>query len=138
MSSLTQRVVGRVLWGTTRLIAWLARRAGARLGPPPPAPWRRGPHRALEGGARFAGAAPLAISTAHATTADKAGRLVPLPEENREAEGARSLLSHSSFWAAVVLVLLVIGFGYLVRRLRSKESAARPPLASSPARHRRD
>jgi hypothetical protein len=92
-----------------RVIAWLAVRAGARLGPDG-RPIRR---------ADFSGAA-----LAGAVTANRAGRLVGVEEE---PEVHRSLAAHWAFWAVVALILAVVAAIYLRRRWRSRERQLWPP-----------
>ena len=54
-----------------------------------------------------------------ATTADRAGRLVPTPHDGMEPEVGRSLVEHWALWLAVGLVILVVGLGYVRRRWRA-------------------
>jgi hypothetical protein len=122
-----------------RVIAWLAVRAGAKVRPPPAAD--HSPGRSQYGksaAARFAGAAPAVALIAEATTADRAGRLVPLAEEALEPEVSRSLVSHWALWAAVGLILLVLGAGYLRRRWRARGRMARGTLVEPGRRQDRD
>ncbi len=83
------------------LLQWLAVRAGA------------GAALADAGGAASDGA----------STADRAGRLVPAPEAGLEPEVGRSLLGHWALWLAVGLVLLIVGVGYVRRRWRARGDA---------------
>jgi hypothetical protein len=76
------------------LIAWLAIRAGANIGPG--APW------------------------SDATTADRAGRLVPVPQDALEPEVTRSLGAHWALWLSVGLILLILALGYIRRKWRSR------------------
>lgn len=82
------------------LAAWLAARAGARYadaaGRPPP--WTE-------------------------TTADRAGRLVPAPQDGLEQDVGRSLGLSWALWTAIAVVLLVVGVGYLRRRWRRRGEA---------------
>jgi hypothetical protein len=93
-----------------RAIVWLALRAGARLDPD------GRPSRLNRPG--FAVAALTG-----AVTANKAGRLVPMPDE---PETSRSLVSNWALWAAVALILAVVAVGYVRRRLRSRGRPAWP------------
>ena len=87
------------------LIAWLAARAGADVGMAdagaPPVPW------------------------SDATTADRAGRLVAVPQDALEPEVTRSLGAHWALWLSVGLILLVLAIGYIRRKWRS-QGAQRP------------
>jgi hypothetical protein len=76
------------------LIAWLAMRAGAEIGSG--APW------------------------SDATTADRAGRLVPVPQDALEPEVTRSLGAHWALWLSVGLILLILAVGYIRRKWRSR------------------
>ncbi|MDP1906951.1 MAG: hypothetical protein Q8K85_01525 [Hyphomicrobium sp.] len=81
------------------LIAWLATRAGADIGiadAGAPAPW------------------------SDATTADRAGRLVAVPQDALEPEVTRSLGAHWALWLSVGLILLVLAVGYVRRKWRSQ------------------
>jgi hypothetical protein len=73
------------------LIAWLATRAGADFG--------------------ITGAGAPTVPWSDATTADRAGRLVPVPQDALEPEVARSLGAHWALWLAV---------GYIRRKWRSR------------------
>jgi hypothetical protein len=87
------------------LVAWLAARAGAGLG--------------------VVGAgAPLGPGTGD-TTADRAGRLVPVPQEGLEPEVTRSFATHWALWLAVAIVLLILAVGYIRRKWRAN-GAERP------------
>jgi hypothetical protein len=79
------------------LIAWLAARAGADIGDAgaPPVPW------------------------SEATTADRAGRLVGVPQDALEPEVTRSLGVHWALWLSVALILVVLAIGYIRRKWRS-------------------
>ena len=63
------------------LIAWLAARAGANLG--------------------ITAAGTPAEPWSGATNADRAGRLVPVPQDGLEPEVSRSLGVHWALWLAV-------------------------------------
>lgn len=76
------------------LIAWLAMRAGADIGSG--APW------------------------SDATTADRAGRLVTVPQDALEPEVTRSLGAHWALWLSVGLILLILAVGYIRRKWRSR------------------
>jgi hypothetical protein len=87
------------------LVARLAARAGADFG--------------------MAGAGRPLPPGSEATTADRAGRLVPVPQEGLEPEVARSLGTHWALWLAVGIVLLILAVGY-VRRKRRAQGDERP------------
>ena len=55
-----------------------------------------------------------------ATTADRAGRLVPTPKDGLEPDVSRSLVEHWALWLAVGLVLIIVGVGYVRRRWRAR------------------
>jgi hypothetical protein len=78
------------------IVAWLAMRAGADIGSGPPVPG------------------------SDATTADRAGRLVPLPQEALEPEVTRSLGAHWALWLSVGLILLILAVGYIRRKWRAR------------------
>ena len=81
------------------LIAWLAMRAGADIGltdAAHPVPW------------------------SDATTADRAGRLVPVPQDTLEPEATRSLGAHWALWLSVGLILLILAVGYIRRKWRAR------------------
>lgn len=78
------------------LLEWLAVRAGANLG------------TASEAG-----------SWGGPGTADRAGQLVPAPQDGLEPEVGRSF-GHWALWAAVGVVLVILATGYVRRRWRSK------------------
>ena len=102
------------------LLAWLAVRAGADIGPAAHC-WS---HDCV------AGAAIRAAELGPQVRPNKAGRLVPLPEEALEAD--RPLAAHWAFWAAVALVLLIVAAGYLRRRWKA-QGAVRPAWLAWPA-----
>ena len=85
------------------LVAWLAVKAAAGLG-------------SVDAGA------PLGPGSED-TTADRAGRLVPVPREGLEPEVTRSFGTHWALWLAVGLVLLIVGAGYVRRRWRARGHA---------------
>jgi Tfp pilus assembly protein PilN len=95
------------------LIAWLAVRAGADVGQP----------RHRYGSVAVANAIPGGAILSQALSPNRAGRLVPVPEE---ALPEKSLVSHWALWAAVVLIVLVLAAGYLRRRWKA---AGRPRAA---------
>jgi hypothetical protein len=66
-----------------------------------------------------------AAEAERATTADRAGRLIPAPHDGLEPDVSRSLAEHWAFWLAVGLVLVIVGIGYARRRWRSRGQA--PP-----------
>jgi hypothetical protein len=81
------------------LIAWLAARAGADIGiadAGAPTPW------------------------SDATTADRAGRLVAVPQDALEPEVTRSLGAHWALWLSVGLIVLILAAGYIRRKWRSQ------------------
>jgi hypothetical protein len=82
------------------LIARLAARAGADVGladaGSPSAPW------------------------SGATNADRAGRLVPVPQDGFEPEMSRSLGAHWALWLAVGLIVLILAGGYVRRKWRAR------------------
>lgn len=82
------------------LVASLAVRAGADLG--------------------LSGAGSPLTPGSEATTADRAGRLVPVPREGLEPEVTRSLGTHWALWLAVVVVLLILAAGYVRRKWRAQ------------------
>jgi hypothetical protein len=50
---------------------------------------------------------------------NRAGRLVPLPDDGMEPGLLRSLLAHWMLWGAVALILLALAAGYLRRRWKA-------------------
>jgi hypothetical protein len=82
------------------LAAWLAARAGVELG--------------------MADAGRPLPPGSEATTADRAGRLVPVPQEGLEPEVTRSLGMHWALWLAVGIVLLILAVGYIRRKWRAQ------------------
>ena len=95
------------------LLAWLAVRAGSSLD--------------------FAGRAiliPAAMGPNNSVRPNRAGRLVPVPDD---AEAGRSLLAHWALWGAVALIVLVLAAGYVRRRWKS---GGRPGRLSWPVWHR--
>jgi hypothetical protein len=82
------------------LIAWLAARAGADVG--------------------IADAAAPSAPWSDATTADRAGRLVAVPQDALEPEVTRSLGAHWALWLSVGLIVLVLAAGYIRRKWRSQ------------------
>jgi hypothetical protein len=100
------------------LLAWLAVRAGAGIGPPGP----------CSSHATFAGAAVRVAQVSEPVRADKAGRLVPLPDDGLEPDVARPLGAHWALWAAVGLVVAILAAGYLRRRWRA-QAGARPAVS---------
>jgi hypothetical protein len=57
---------------------------------------------------------------------NRAGRLVPVPDNGMEPGFARTLLAPWALWAAVALILLALAAGYLRRRWKG---GGRPGLA---------
>jgi hypothetical protein len=57
--------------------------------------------------------------------ANRAGRLVPGPEDAAETETGTSLEAHWALWAAVTLVILILAIGYIRRRWKGG-TAVRP------------
>jgi hypothetical protein len=102
------------------LLEWLAIRAGADV--------RR----------RWVGANGVCATAATSGIAevgpDRAGRLVAVPRETLEP--VRSLEAHWALWGAVALVVLIVGAGYLRRRLRATARGA--PAAGLSARRSAD
>lgn len=89
------------------LLAWLAIRAGADIGTPGER-WAQ---------TSFVGAATRIAELGPSVRPDRAGQLVPLPEEALEPN--RSLVAHWALLAAVALVVLIIAGGYLRRRWKA-------------------
>ena len=106
------------------LLEWLAIRAGADV--------RRRWARA-NGACATAAASGVAAAGAEVGP-DRAGRLVTVPRETLEP--VRSLEAHWALWGAVALVVLIVGAGYLRRRLRS--AARGSPAAGLSARRSGD
>lgn len=78
------------------LLGWLAGRAGANLAADAgPSPWM------------------------DPSSADRAGKLIPAPQDALEPEVGRSL-GHWALWLAVALVLALLAAGYVRRRWRAK------------------
>jgi hypothetical protein len=75
----------------------------------------------LAGGLTTADARPSPWSDP--TTADQAGRLVPVPDSGLEPEVSRSLGAYWALWLAVGVVLLIVGAGYARRRWRARGQA---------------
>jgi hypothetical protein len=92
------------------LLAWLAVRAGADIGRPRPHSSR----------AAVANAVPGAAVLGQTLVPNRAGRLVPVPDETLEPEP--SFGAHWALWAAVVLIVLVLAAGYLRRRWKAAGS----------------
>jgi hypothetical protein len=92
------------------LIAWLAARAGANLG--------------------ITAAGTPAEPWSGATNADRAGRLVPVPQDGLEPEVSRSLGVHWALWLAVGLILLILAVGYVRRKWRARGEARPVPAVS--------
>lgn len=99
------------------LLTWLAIRAGADIGP---AGQRWSDASLVSTAARVAELGP-------SVRPDRAGRLVPVPEEALEPN--RPLLAHWALLAAVALVVLIVAAGYLRRRWKAhaRERGARSP-----------
>ncbi|MCP4780532.1 MAG: hypothetical protein GY877_07200 [Hyphomicrobium sp.] len=57
--------------------------------------------------------------------ANRAGRLVPVPEDAAETEAGTSLDAYWALWAAVTLVILILTIGYIRRRWKGG-TAVRP------------
>lgn len=53
------------------------------------------------------------------TTADRAGRLVPVPNDGLEPEVGRSL-GYWMLWLAVAVIVLILAVGYVRRRWRAR------------------
>lgn len=107
------------------VLAWLASKAGAdvrQIG--------RGWHRPA-----FVGVATHLAQLGPSIRPDRAGRLVPVPEEALEPE--HSFAAHWALIAAVALVVLIVGWGYLRRRWRTRGRSValrRPPFGRSSGR----
>jgi hypothetical protein len=101
------------------LLEWLAIRAGAQLR----RRWTR-----VNGICVAATASGVAAAGAEVGP-DRAGRLVTVPGETLEP--VRSLEAYWALWAAVVLVVLIVGAGYLRRRLRSAARGSPAPGLSA-------
>ncbi len=97
-SQIPKRGVGPVLRILLCVIAFLAARAGAPL----PAFAQR------------------ATGWRDNAPADRAGELVPAPQQSIEPELGRSIWSITALWTAVGLVLAVLAVGYVRRRWRSR------------------
>lgn len=89
------------------LIMWLAARAGADIR------WA---------GATLGDGAPSAVQLAEVTGADRAGRLIPVPQDGLEPEVSRSLGAHWALWVAVGLILLILAVGFIRRRWKARGS----------------
>jgi len=87
------------------LIARLAARAGADM--------RRA-------GATMAGAASASAGQADRIGADRAGQLVPVPQDALEPEISPSIGSYWALWVAVGLILAILAIGFVRRRWRSR------------------
>lgn len=57
---------------------------------------------------------------------NRAGRLVPVPDDGMEPGFVRTLLAHWALWVAVALILLALAAGYARRRWKG---GGRPGLA---------
>ena len=72
---------------------------------------------------------PPGVDGSHAfeplSGANRAGRLVPVPEDAAETETGTSLDAHWALWAAVTLVILILAIGYIRRRWKGG-TAVRP------------
>ncbi len=53
---------------------------------------------------------------------NRAGRLVPVPDDRMEPSLARTLLAHWALWAAVALILLALAAGYVRRRSKDRRA----------------
>jgi hypothetical protein len=89
------------------LLAWLAIKAGANIA----TPGQRWGHGSV------VGAATRLAELAGPVRPDKAGRLVPVPEEALEPD--HSLVAHWALLAAVALVVLIVTGGYVRRRWKA-------------------
>ena len=65
-------------------------------------------------------AAAADAGAADGATADRAGRLVPVPHDGLEPDVSRSLVEHWALWLAVGLVVIIVGMGYVRRRWRAR------------------
>jgi hypothetical protein len=68
---------------------------------------------------------------------NRAGRLVPVPDDGMEPGFARTLIAHWLLWMAVVLALLALAAGYARRRWRARERPGTARLALLWARRRK-
>ena len=100
------------------LVVWLATRAGADI---------------RQAGATLGDAAPSAVQLAEATGADRAGRLIPVPQDGLEPQVSRSLGVHWALWVAVGLIALILASGFIRRRWRARggERSGRFPWPAS-------
>jgi hypothetical protein len=96
------------------LLAWLAIRAGANVAPAEPH-WGRAP---------WVSAAAHAAELGPTVHPDRAGSLVPVPEETLEPNRP---LAHWALLAAIALVVLIVAAGYLRRRWKAHAQGTRPP-----------
>jgi len=103
------------------LLAWLAIRAGANVAPAEPY-WGRAP---------LISAAARAAELGPAVQPDRAGRLVPVPDETLEP--TRTFLSHSALLAAIALVVMIVGAGYVRRRWKAHGRRGQGPRSPRPA-----
>jgi hypothetical protein len=99
------------------LLAWLAIKAGADIA----TPGQRWGH------ASVFGAATRLAELAAPVRPDKAGRLVPVPEEALEPD--RSIVAHWALLAAVALVVLIVTGGLPAAALEGAREAARSALS---------
>ena len=97
------------------LLAWLAVRAGSTLG---------FPHRTISLASAIPAAIPVAMGPNNMVRANRAGRLVPVPDD---PEAGHSLLAHWALWAAVAVILLILAAGYVRRRWKSGRRGERFP-----------
>jgi hypothetical protein len=95
------------------LIAWLAVRAGAKIGPAGRSP------------VPLVIAIPGAVVLGQTVGPNRAGRLVPMPEDSLKPEVGRSLAAHWALWGAVALIVLLLCAGYLRRRWKAAPRAPR-------------
>jgi hypothetical protein len=62
----------------------------------------------------------LAWFLAQTVRPNRAGRLVPVPDDGMEPGLARTLLAHWVLWTAVALILLALAAGYARRRWKGR------------------
>jgi hypothetical protein len=67
----------------------------------------------------------LAVFLGQTVYPNRAGRLVPVPDDGMEPGFARTLFAHWALWVAVALILLALAAGYVRRRWKAGGSPAR-------------
>jgi hypothetical protein len=94
------------------ILFWLAVGAGANIGP------LRQRWMAADGAA-------VLVAVGQTVGPNRAGRLVPVPDDTLEPDVGRSLVFHWALWAAVALIVLLLAAGYVRRRWKA-HSRLRP------------